>query len=242
MKSSIQHNLEVIQQRIHHACQLVDRNPKDVKLLLATKTVDADRIKEAISFGYPLIGENKVQEFKQKYEKLQHVPHQSHFIGHLQTNKIKDVLKYVQCIQTVDRIDLAEKLDKRLQSEGRTMDILMQVNTSHEDSKFGVSPSDAIDLIKSISKFDTLQVKGLMTIGKFSAQENEVRPCFQILKNLQIQIQDLGLPNVTMQELSMGMSGDLEWAIEEGATIIRLGTAIFGPRIYPDSYYWNEKK
>ena len=242
MKSSIQHNLEVIQQRINHACQQSNRNPQDVKLLLATKTVDADRIQEAISFGYPLIGENKVQEFKQKYESLQNIPHQSHFIGHLQTNKIKDVLKYVQCIQTVDRIDLAEKLDKRLQSEGRSIDILMQVNTSHEDSKFGVAPSEAIDLIKSISKLDTLKVKGLMTIGKFSAQENEVRPFFQILKNLQTQIKELDLPNVDMQELSMGMSGDLEWAIEEGATIVRVGTAIFGPRIYPDSYYWNEKK
>lgn len=126
--------------------------------------------------------------------------------------------------------------------KGRQLDIFMQVNTSFEESKFGVSPEKAISLIKQISSYDTLKVKGLMTIGLFSAEQKKVRSCFQQLKKIQTQLLELNLPNVDLKELSMGMSGDLEIAIEEGATIVRVGTAIFGKRIHLDSYYWNEEK
>ncbi len=242
MPENIIHNLNVILKRIENACINAGRNPKEVKLLMATKTVSADRIKIALQTGQTLIAENKVQEVKEKYEDIKNIPHTSHFIGHLQTNKIKDILKYgVQCVQSVDRLDLAEKLHQKLLAEGREMDILIQVNTSNEESKFGVSPENTLDLVKEISTLSTLKIKGLMTIGLFSSDEERVRTCFQLLKRLQQKITNLNLPNVEMKELSMGMSGDLEIAIQEGATIVRVGTAIFGERIYPDSYYWNEQ-
>lgn len=243
MSKEILDNLEDILKRIERACISSNRAPEEVKLLLATKTVSADRIKTTLQAGQKLIAENKVQELKQKYEALKEIPHTNHFIGHLQTNKIKDILKYdVTCIQSLDRLDLAEKLQQRLEYEGKTIEVLIQVNTSEEESKFGVHPDQAIELVKQVAQFDRLKIIGLMTIGLFSAETEKVRRCFRLLKNIQEQIIDMNIKNVEMQELSMGMSGDLETAIEEGATIVRVGTAIFGQRIYPDSYYWNEKK
>jgi len=239
----ILYNLTQIRLRIAKACLHAGRNPEEVKLLLATKTVSVENIKIALNAGEVLIGENKVQEVKEKYEGLKTIPHEKHFIGYLQTNKIKDILKYdVACIQSIDRIDLAEKLHQRLDKVQRKMDILIQVNTSAEESKFGVSPENAIELVKHISQFDSLQIKGLMTIGLFSSDKKKVRKCFKILTTLQREINLQNIPNVEMKELSMGMSGDLEIAIEEGATIVRVGTAIFGQRVYPDSYYWDESK
>lgn len=242
MNAEILKNIAVIQERINNACKENNRNPNEVKLLLATKTVPAERIKMALQTGHTLIAENKVQELKEKYEALKEILHTNHFIGHLQSNKIKDILKYgVSCVQSLDRLDLAEKLHRRLLFENKTIEVLIQVNTSFEDSKFGVNPENAIELVKQIAKLETLKIKGLMTIGLFSAETEKVRKCFRLLKDIQQQIIALNIPNVEMQELSMGMSSDLETAIAEGATIVRVGTAIFGQRIYPDSYYWNEK-
>lgn len=241
MSKEILQNIAVILERIDNACKENSRNPNEVKLLLATKTVPAERIIMALHAGQTLLAENKVQELKEKYETLKDVPHTNHFIGHLQTNKIKDLLKYnVSCIQSLDRLDLAEKLHQRLQFESKTVAVLIQVNTSFEESKFGASPDNAIELVKQVAQLKTLKIKGLMTIGLFSAETEKVRKCFRLLKDIQQQIIALEIPNVEMQELSMGMSGDLETAIAEGATIIRVGTAIFGQRIYPDSHYWNE--
>lgn len=237
----IRENLAVVHQRIDRACKSSSRNPEEVSLLLATKTVSAENIKIALQMGETIIGENKVQELKEKFDALKDIPHQTHYIGHLQTNKIKDVIKYAGCIQSVDRLDLAQKLDQRLQREGRSIDIMIQVNTSYEESKFGVSPLGAIPLAKEIARYDTLKVKGLMTIGLFSTEREKVRKCFQLLKRIQKEIAELNLPGFDIQQLSMGMSGDLETAVEEGSTMIRVGTAVFGSRIYPDSYYWNEK-
>lgn len=239
---TISYNLNTINSRINKACERAGRDPATVKLLLATKTVSAERIKTALVAGVTLIGENKVQEIKEKFEALKHTPHQKHFIGHLQTNKIKDILKYdVTCIQSVDRLQLAEKLHQRLVFEQKKIDVFIQVNTSAEASKFGVSPENTVQLVRDAAQLETLQIKGLMTIGLFSAETEKVRQCFQLLKKLQQEIIRQNIPNIEMSELSMGMSGDLETAIEEGATIIRVGTAIFGERIYPDSYYWNEQ-
>ncbi|WP_326984057.1 YggS family pyridoxal phosphate-dependent enzyme [Chryseobacterium sp. MYb264] len=243
MKDDILHNLEIINQRIKNACKKAGRNVDEVKLLLATKTISAERIKIALENGQTLIAENKVQELKEKYADLKDTRHENHFIGHLQTNKIKDILKYdVNCVQSIDRFDLAEKLHQRLLLEGKTMNVLIQVNTSNEESKFGIHPDFTIDLVKKVAELDTLKIKGLMTIGLFSAETEKVRACFKLLKNLQQEIILQNIPNVEMNELSMGMSGDLETAIEEGSTIVRVGTAVFGARIYPDSYYWDEEK
>ncbi|MDR6372195.1 pyridoxal phosphate enzyme (YggS family) [Chryseobacterium bernardetii] len=243
MKDDIIHNLNIINERIRKACEQSGRNIDEVRLLLATKTVSAERIRVALERGQTLIAENKVQELKKKYEDLKSIPHENHFIGHLQTNKIKDILKYdITCVQSLDRLELAEKLHQRLLAENRTMDVLIQVNTSNEESKFGVDPGEAIELTRKISNYTTLKIKGLMTIGLFSAETDKVRACFKILKKLQQDIITENIPGVEMKELSMGMSGDLETAIEEGATIVRVGTAVFGARIYPDSYYWDEGK
>lgn len=240
---TILHNLQHVQARIDKACQAAGRDPKEVKLLLATKTVNPERIQQAFAAGYTLIAENKVQELKEKYEALKATPHTNHFIGHLQTNKIKDILKYdVSCVESLDRYDLAEKLHQKLSQAGREMDVFIQVNTSGEESKFGVAPEKALALTQQVAQLPTLHIRGLMTIGLFSAEEDKVRKCFQLLKSIQQQIFALNLPDVQPYELSMGMSSDLEVAIAEGATIVRVGTAIFGERIYPDSYYWNEQK
>lgn len=242
MEAILLHNLETILNRITKAAIKCNRNPDEIRLLLATKTVPADRIRMALKAGQMLIGENKVQEIKDKYAGLKDIPHENHFIGHLQTNKIKDILKYsISCIQSLDRLDLALKLNERLLRENKTLEVLIQVNTSGEASKFGIHPDDAISFIKEVAQLSALQIKGLMTIGLFSAETEKVRPCFRLLKQIQEEAIALELPDVEMKELSMGMSGDLETAIEEGATIVRVGTAIFGQRIYPDSYYWNER-
>ena len=235
----ILNNLTIIKQRMQKACLESNRNSDDVKLLLATKTISADKIKIVLEAGETLIGENKVQELTEKFEPLKVIPHQTHFIGHLQTNKIKEVIKYAACIQSVDRIKLAEKLQNRLEFEDKTIDIFIQVNTSYEESKFGMAPENALDFALRVNKFDRIKIKGLMTIGLFSAETEKVRKCFKLLKKLQLQMLEKGIP---VHELSMGMSGDLETAIQEGSTIIRVGTAIFGKRPYPDSYYWNESK
>ncbi|MCS4227158.1 YggS family pyridoxal phosphate-dependent enzyme [Sphingobacterium sp. BIGb0165] len=241
MNATISNNIKTILQRIEKACQSSGRDPQEVTLLLATKTVTADRIKIALQAGQTLIAENKVQELKEKYEDLKGIAHHNHFIGHLQTNKIKEILKYnVSCVHSVDRFDLAQKLHQRLTAENKTIDILIQVNTSYEESKYGADPDQVIDLVRQIAPLNSLHIKGLMTIGLLSAEAEQVRRCFQLLKQIQQQIIMLDIPNVSMQELSMGMSGDLEIAIAEGATIVRVGTAIFGQRNTPDSYYWNE--
>ncbi|WP_430112848.1 YggS family pyridoxal phosphate-dependent enzyme [Paenibacillus sp. B1-33] len=240
--SDIEHNIRVIRERIEQACKRSGRNPEEVKLMLVTKTVPVERIQMALDAGENLIGENKVQEGLQKREPLTSANPSLdfHFIGHLQTNKVKDVLKFATCIQSVDRMKLATALHERLQKEGRTMDVLIQVNTSYEESKFGAAPEDALALIQEVAKLDTLRIKGLMTIGLFTDDQDKVRKCFKLLQNIRREAQELALPNVSMEVMSMGMSGDFETAIEEGSTLVRVGSAIFGKRIYPDSHYWNE--
>lgn len=211
MNEDILDNLSHIQERIAKACSRCSRNPEEIKIILAVKTVSAARIITALQTGQTLIAENKMQELKEKYEALKDIPHINHFIGHLQTNKIKDLLKYdVACIQSLDRLDLAEKLQQRLQFEKKEMDVFIQVNTSGEKSKFGVHPNDTLVLVKQVAQMDRLHIKGLMTIGLFSADTEKVRHCFRLLKNLQQQIMALQLPRVDMKELSMGMSADLE--------------------------------
>ena len=240
-EEDLRRNIAAIRARMDAACQRSGRSPQDVRLLPVSKTVPEERLRLAWAAGVREMGENKVQELRDKYEELKEVPHTKHFIGHLQTNKIKDILKAeVACIESLDRWDAAEKLQQRLEYEDKTIEVLIQVNTSYEDSKFGLDPSEAVDFVKKVATLDRLKIKGLMTIGLFSAEIEEVRKCFQLLKKIQQEIIAENIPNVEMKELSMGMSGDLETAIEEGSTIIRVGTAIFGKREYPDSHYWPE--
>lgn len=241
-RETILYNLGQIHRRMGVACRQAGRSPGNVRLLLATKTVPAEAIQIGLEAGETLLGENKVQEAQRKFDLLRAAGAEWHFIGHLQTNKVKDVLRFATLVQSVDRLELAQKLDGRLQFEGRSLDVLVQVNTSYEESKFGIAPEKALSFVREVARYDTLRIKGLMTIGLLSVEGEKVRKCFRLLRNLRDQIAREGVPGVEMRELSMGMSGDLEIAIQEGATIVRVGTAIFGERRYPDSYYWNESE
>lgn len=228
-------NLQAVHQRIQAACDKAGRDKKEVRLLLATKTVPPEKIRIAIEAGETLMGENKVQEFRDKHEALKDLRVERHFIGHLQTNKIKDVLKYVSCIQSLDRLAIAQELDKRLQSEGRSLDVFIQVNTSYEESKFGVRPEDVETFIKDLQSFDTLQLKGLMTIGLLDVEVEKMRPSLRLLSTIKEQS---GMDHL---QLSMGMSQDLELAIAEGSNIVRVGTSIFGNR-FLGKEIWNENE
>lgn len=241
MDYPVEENLKTVRQQMELVCQACGRKIDDVKLLLATKTVPLEKLQIAIQAGETLFGENKAQELRAKYSLMQQYNEvEWHFIGHLQTNKVKDVVKYVTLIHSVDRLKLGQALHNQLVKENKTMDILVQINTSYEESKFGASPETALQLVEQLSQFETLNVKGLMTIGKLNATNEETRHCFRLLKMIQTQIREKEFPRVEMDILSMGMSGDFKVAIEEGATIIRVGTSVFGPRYLPDSYYWNE--
>ncbi|WP_042161487.1 YggS family pyridoxal phosphate-dependent enzyme [Paenibacillus gorillae] len=241
MDQLVEQNLKTVRQQMELACIASGRHMDDVKLLLATKTVPLDKLHQAIQAGEALFGENKAQELRDKFPLMQqHKQVEWHFIGHLQTNKVKDVVKYVTLIHSVDRLKLGQALHQQLTKENKSMDILVQINTSYEESKFGASPETALELVEQLCQFDTLKIKGLMTIGKLNATSEETRDCFRLLKKVQAQIKDRNYPQVEMDTLSMGMSGDFKVAIEEGATIIRVGTSVFGQRYLPDSYYWNE--
>lgn len=232
IQSDILHNIEVIQSRIRQACEKSSREASSVKLCLATKTVDPSRIRMAIEAGHTLIGENKVQEFASKADELSDLDYERHFIGHLQSNKVKEVLKYAHVIQTVDSLSLVSELDKRLSDLGKVLDIMIQVNTSFEESKFGLAPEEVKGFIAEVRNVKALNIIGLMTIGLFADTAEEARPSYKLLKTLGEEINAAYPNDELIREYSMGMSGDLEVAIEEGATMIRVGSAVFGPRIY----------
>jgi pyridoxal phosphate enzyme (YggS family) len=224
-------NIKSIRNRMSLACGRAGRSADSVRLLLATKTVAPDRIRVAIEAGETLLGENRIQEFAVKNPELSDLKYERHFIGHLQTNKIKDILKYdVQCIQSLDNMELMHKLDRRLQADGRSIDVLVQVNTSFEASKFGLNPDEVFAFLKELRKCDTLKLKGFMTIGLFDSDTEAVRGSYVRLRELRDRSISEGIISPESRELSMGMSSDLETAIEEGATIVRIGSAVFGAR------------
>lgn len=237
-EARIKQNIATVRDRMTAACKAAGRAPDEVRLLLATKTVDPADIRIAIEAGEALVGENRVQEVRPKFEALQDLEYERHFIGNLQSNKINALVPYVSCIQSIDRLSLARKLHNRLEREGEQRDVLLQINTTEEDSKFGVPPEDAVRFARDVSRMDALRIRGLMTIGLFTDDLDLARPGLCRLRELRDRIRELSLDGVTMTELSMGMSGDLEVAIEEGSTIVRVGTAVFGSRPTTDAYYW----
>ncbi len=229
---SIELNLEYIQKQIAASAERAGRKVEEITLMPVTKTVAVEAIREAITAGFPLIGENKVQEIKQKHEGLSDLAHQVHLIGHLQTNKVKEVIGLVDCVQSVDSLKLAKKLQQRLEFVDATLDILVQVNTSGETSKSGVAPEDAEALIAEITQMERLNLKGLMTIGANTTDREIVRTSFRDLAQIREIVRQRFSDKATFDVLSMGMSGDMDIAIEEGATLIRVGSAIFGARQY----------
>jgi len=231
MENFIRENIEVIKEKIARAALKAGRRPEDVLLLAVTKTIDNERIREAVDAGLCELGENKVQEIMDKYDTLERDV-KWHMIGHLQTNKVKYIADKVTLIHSVDSLKLAEEINKKAAKAGRVMDILIEINVADEESKFGITCDMAEDIIKEIALMENLRVRGLMTVAPFVDDGEENRPVFRRLRQLLVDINAKKIDNVNMDILSMGMTGDYEVAVEEGATIVRVGTGIFGPRVY----------
>lgn len=229
---NIRENIENIRKRIADAAQRVGRDTDDVKLISVTKTVDIDKVEEAIEAGSLDAGENKPQELARKYDVLGNKI-RWHQIGSLQTNKVKYIIDKVCMIHSLDREGLAEEIDKRASKINRVIDCLVQVNISGEESKHGMTREEVEPFIRLVSeKYHNIKIKGLMTMAPFDAERDEIRKVFRNLKELSEEINNMNIENVDMTELSMGMTNDFEIAIEEGATMVRVGTAIFGKRNY----------
>ncbi|UCE56529.1 MAG: YggS family pyridoxal phosphate-dependent enzyme [Desulfobacterales bacterium] len=227
---SIKERLENVKDRIKKAAEACNRNPLTIRLVAVSKTVPADRVREAIEAGVKNLGENYVQEAREKINSLTDFPVNWHFIGHLQTNKAKYAVRLFDLIHSVDSLKLSRELNKQAQKNGKIQQILIQVNISREETKSGISVDEAINLVDEISHLENLSIKGLMTMPPYFNQPERVRPFFSALRELSDQIKEKAIPNMSMDELSMGMTGDFEAAIEEGATMVRVGTAIFGER------------
>jgi hypothetical protein len=221
---TIAENIRSVISRIEQAAKRSGRNPADIKLVAATKDVPAGLIEEAVKAGITDIGENRVQEAKQKSEALRDIPVTWHMIGHLQTNKVKAALDIFSVIESVDSEKLAEEISKR----ARRIEVFIEVNTSGEAAKFGAAPDKAVQLARYISGLKDLSLTGLMTVGPLTSDEKSTRKSFQMLAGLFDQIKGLNLPGVELKYLSMGMSQDFEIAVEEGSNLVRIGRAIFG--------------
>lgn len=231
---NIKNNIEIVLQKISVAKQNANRID-DVKLIAVSKTKPSDLIIEAHKAGQIDFGENKVQEALQKAKNLQELQINWHLIGHLQTNKAKDAVKFAKIIHSVDSLRLAHEINKHAANINKTQEILLQINTSNEDTKSGAEPQEALELLKKVSDLPNVKTTGFMTIGKLTENyneksQNEIRDCFKILKNIFQEAKILKLPNVEIKNLSMGMSGDYEIAIAEGANMLRVGSSIFGGR------------
>jgi pyridoxal phosphate enzyme (YggS family) len=229
MSVEIAHNLETIRQRVAAACQRCGRDPHDVQLIAVSKKKPATLIEEALNAGQTLFGESYVQEFIDKQQSINGTP-RWHFIGALQTNKVKYLTGKTELIHSVDRLSLASEINKHWGKSGAVARILVQVNVGDETSKAGVPVDEAVELVQQLATLPHIRIEGLMALPPYAEDLEQVRPWFRLLRELAEKIDSLNLPNVSMATLSMGMSHDFEIAIEEGATLIRVGTAIFGAR------------
>lgn len=228
----IKENAVKIRKKVRDAAEKSGRSLEDITLIAVTKTQSIEKIRHALQAGMLDLGENKVQELCDKYS-LVDTECRWHLIGHLQTNKVKFIIDKVHMIHSLDRLDLANEIQKRAAKAGRTMDVLVQVNVAGEESKFGISPEEAGGFVKQLAVYPNLRVRGLMTVAPHVQNPEDVRPVFRQLKKIFIDIRQENIDNINMDYLSMGMSNDYEVAIEEGANMVRIGTAIFGARNYP---------
>ncbi len=222
--------LSNVKERIKKAAIDCGRDPDTVHLVAVSKTIPEDIVREAIRTGVDILGENYIQEARDKINALSYYPVSWHFIGHLQSNKAKYAVKLFDMIHTVDSLKLAHELNKQAKKINKIQKILIQVNISMESTKSGICEDDTQRLIKEINLFENISIKGLMTMPPFFNNPEKVRPYFSALRNLRDKIRNEAIKNVKMQELSMGMTGDFKVAIKEGATLVRIGTAIFGER------------
>lgn len=225
---SVRENLISINEKISEAALAAGRKPSDIKLIAVTKTVTVDRIMEAVSCGVRELGENRVQELCGKYDDIKDV--NWHLIGHLQTNKVKYIIDKVSLIHSVDSLALASEINRRAEKIGKTQDILIEVNISGEESKFGITADECVPLCENISEMKNVRVKGLMTIAPFAETRENIERIFERLRLLSRSVDERKIDGIGMTELSMGMSGDFELAIAQGATYVRVGRGIFGAR------------
>jgi PLP dependent protein len=224
-------NLKIIHDRITAAALKAGRDPAGVRLVAVSKTQPAEAVTEAARSGQRIFGENYVQEFVAKAVEVKE-PVEWHFIGALQSNKVKYLAGLVTLIHSVDRLSLAEEIDRQWGKLGRTCDVLIQVNIAAETTKSGTTSAELLDLVRRVARLPHLRVRGLMTMPPFFDDPQGARPYFRELRRLADEVAAADIPGVAMTELSMGMSGDFETAIEEGATLVRIGTAVFGERQY----------
>ncbi|MBD3348393.1 MAG: YggS family pyridoxal phosphate-dependent enzyme [Candidatus Eisenbacteria bacterium] len=233
----VRENLLQVTNRIADAAERAFREPSDIKLVAVTKTVEPERIAEAIEAGVTCIGENRIQEAERKFGAVL-PPVEKHMVGHLQRNKVPKALELFDMIESVDSPRLAREVSKRAEraeddargvSDGRA-DVLIEVNTSGEESKYGFEPDEVVDAVRELADLPGIRIVGLMTVGAFLPDPEDVRPCFRRLRELRNEIEEAVIPGVRMDHLSMGMTNDFEVAIEEGSTIVRIGRAIFGER------------
>jgi pyridoxal phosphate enzyme (YggS family) len=222
-----------VQSRIASACARAGRDSSEVVLLPVSKTFGPERIREAAALGLRRFGESKMQEVREKAEVLADCGIDWVVIGHLQTNKAKDAARLASEVQSLDRLDLAQALDRRLQQEGRALDVLVQVRTSDEPGKHGLDPAELPVFLRALARdYASLRVRGLMTLAVNSGDAQAVRACFRSLREWRDRLRDEAIDGVDLSRLSMGMSGDFELAIQEGSTEIRVGSALFGARVY----------
>jgi pyridoxal phosphate enzyme (YggS family) len=230
----ISDNINSVREKISRACARAGRSSSEVTLLAVGKTFPSSAVREAVRAGVADIGENYVQELLSKRRDLSGSDVRWHFIGHLQSNKVKNVAPWIHMIHAVDSTALAIEIDRRAAKAGRVIECLLEVNTTGEHTKFGVAPGEVTALVRSLASCDNISLGGLMTIGPFLPDPEGSRPMFRRLRELKDEIISLAQANVTMRHLSMGMTGDFEVAIDEGATLVRIGTGVFGPRTRAD--------
>lgn len=226
-------NKQIVEANIHAAAQRSGRTAQDVRLLAVSKTVPVERLRNAHAAGLTKMAENKVQEGHSKWQEMGDLNVSFSMIGHLQTNKAKLVAEFASEFQALDSLKLAEALDRRLQTLGKGLDVLVQVNVSGEETKSGLMPADVQEFVAKLDVYSSLRVCGFMTIARNSTDESAVRSSFRALREIRDQARQIAPAGMDLNELSMGMSGDYEIAIEEGATVVRVGSALFGSRYYP---------
>lgn len=230
-KNTLRENLLAVEDRIETACRRAGRKRSEVTLVAVSKTKPVEMLREAYDLGVRVFGENKVQEIRGKYEMLP-VDIQWHMIGHLQTNKVKYIVDKVRLIHSVDSLNLARVIEKEAEKQNRTVDILLEVNVAEEESKFGLKTSEVLPLVEKVMQLPHIRLRGLMTIAPFVENPEKNRAIFANLHDLYVDIKEKNIDNDTVSILSMGMTNDYEVAIEEGATMVRIGTGIFGARDY----------
>jgi len=228
----IKYNIADILKNVEASANKVGKTLDDITVIAVTKTVDYKRANEAIEAGLNNLGENRVQEFMNKYEQMDNSNINWHIIGHLQTNKVKYIINKVKLIHSLESLSLAEEINKRSKQNGVVTEVLIELNIGEEESKFGIKNNELIDFIKSVENLEYIKIVGLMTVAPYVENKEDVRWVFKEMKNLYDVVSNMSFKNVQMKYLSMGMTNDYDVAIEEGSNVIRIGTAIFGSRVY----------